>query len=154
MWSCKVVRLWRCSPVILMSFCPFVLLTSCPEDNISRKIVDPVRVISNSRDASASKKMQYFPLGFCLFECFSFGFWLFPMTINLLWKVFHNFLWIIPIWSNLLQCYLLFEGSIIYRCTTETFPRKTLEMVKVQTCAAGNMFWWVMKGAVMLEILV
>lgn len=100
------------------------------------------------------KKMQYFPLGFCLFECFSFGFWLFPMTINLLWKVFHNFLWIIPIWSNLLQCYLLFEGSIIYRCTKETFPRKTLGMVKVQTCAAGNMFWWDMKGAVMLEILV
>ena len=59
------------------------------------------------------------------------------MTINLLWKVFQDN----PPWSNLLQCYLLFEGSIIYRVrTTETFPQlvEKLEMVKIQN--VGNMF--------------
>ena len=57
-----------------------------------------------------------------------------------------------PLRSNLLQCYLLFEGSIIY-CTEETLPRKTLEMVELKTFA-GNVFCWDLKRAVMLKILV
>ena len=46
-----------------MSFYPVVCKSVCPNENISRKIVDPVRGISNSRDASASKKNH------CNFVC-------------------------------------------------------------------------------------
>ena len=103
-------------------------------------------------------------------QCFTFSLWL-QMTIIFFshfffsfqfhflllafdcqwWSIFcGKFFKIIPPWSNLLQCYLLFEGSIIYRVrTTETFPQlvETLEIVKIQNVAVGNMFWWGYKGS-------
>ena len=55
--------------------------------------------------------------------------------------------------SNLLQCYLLFEGSIIYYPHRENIFRGAFQKGEIQNCA-GNILVGGIKGAVMLEILV
>ena len=56
--------------------------------------------------------------------------------------------------SNLLQCYLLFEGSIIYCAHRENIlGGEIFQEGEIQNCA-GNILDGGIKGAVMLEILV
>ena len=53
--------------------------------------------------------------------------------------------------SNLLQCYLLFEGSIIYYPHRENIFRGAFQKGEIQNCA-GNILDGGIKDAVMLEI--
>ena len=56
--------------------------------------------------------------------------------------------------SNLLQCYLLFEGSIIYCAHRENIlGGEIFQKEEIQNCA-GNILDGGKKGTVMLEILV
>ena len=67
------------------------------------------------------------------------------MMINLLWKVFQDNPPLVKLAAMLFTLWRLHYLSCSYNGNIST--RETLEMVKVQNVAVGNMFWWGYKGS-------